>query len=427
MKILDEIHVMGRSSLNGSVSIQGSKNAALPMMAASLMHKGLSVLRGCPRISDVFCMEEILKDLGAVTWWEGHDLYLDCTEADGIQIPAAYTGRMRSSVILLAPVLSRNHSCRIGYPGGCVIGKRPIDLHLMALRHLGAEIEEQEAYLSAYCGKFMGKEIVFPHSSVGATQQAVLAAVCACGETHVYGCAREPEVVWLCRYLETMGAKIQGVGTEHLYIQGVGELGPGKFQIPPDRIVAGTYLCAAAAARSRITLENVPMGELESFLEVYRKMGGQYEGKSGTLRVNGERVCSPVPLVETGIYPGFPTDLQAPLMAVLAGIQGVSRIREKIFDDRFGSALQMRKMGAHIEISGNTAVICGTDTLKGCTTEAGDLRGGAALIIAALGAKGETCIRRTEFISRGYEHICEDLEALGCRIWQSSGKGNERI
>ena len=217
------------------------------------------------------------------------------------------------------------------------------------------------------------------------------------------------------------------VGTEHLYIQGVRELGPGKFQIPPDRIVAGTYLCAAAAARSRITLENVPVGELESFLEVYRKMGGQYEGKSGTLRINGERVCSPVPLVETGIYPGFPTDLQAPLMAVLAGIHGVSRIREKIFDDRFGSALQMRKMGAHIEITGNTAVICGTDTLKGCTTEAGDLRGGAALIIAALGAKGETCIRGTEFISRGYEHICEDLEALGCRIWQSSGKGNERI
>ena len=424
---MDEIHVMGRSSLGGSISIQGSKNAALPMMAASLMHKGLSVLKGCPRISDVFCMEEILKGLGAVIWWKGHDLYLDCTEADGTQIPAVYTGRMRSSVILLASVLSRNHSCQIGYPGGCVIGKRPIDLHLMALRCLGAEIEEEETHLSAYCGRFCGKEIIFPHSSVGATQQAVLAAVCACGETHLYGCAREPEVVWLCRYLETMGAKMEGVGTGHLFIRGVRELGPGRFQIPPDRIVAGTYLCAAAAARSRITLKNVPEGELESFLEVYRKMGGQYEGKSGTLRVNGERVCNPVPLVETGIYPGFPTDLQAPLMAVLAGIQGVSRIREKIFDDRFGSAFQMRKMGAHIEITGNTAIICGTDALKGCVTDAGDLRGGAALIIAALGAEGETCIRGTEFISRGYEHICEDLEALGCQIWQSSGKGNEHI
>ena len=421
MKILDEIHVMGRSSLNGSVSIQGSKNAALPMMAASLMHKGLSVLRGCPRISDVFCMEEILKDLGAVTWWEGHDLYLDCTGADGIQIPAAYTGRMRSSVILLAPVLSRNHSCRIGYPGGCVIGKRPIDLHLMALRHLGAEIEEQEAYLSAYCGKFMGKEIVFPHSSVGATQQAVLAAVCACGETHVYGCAREPEVVWLCRYLETMGAKIQGVGTEHLYIQGVRELGPGKFQIPPDRIVAGTYLCAAAAARSRITLENVPVGELESFLEVYRKMGGQCHRIGGKLIVNGKNAGFPLELLETDVYPGFPTDLQSPAMAVLATIPGVSRIREKIFEDRYKLASWLCHMGAKIEIRDGIAVIHGGYPLKGCTVEAEELRGGAALVIAALAAEGVTSIRGCSFIERGYEHICEDLTALGGLLIKDRG------
>lgn len=413
---MDEIHVMGRSSLNGSVSIQGSKNAALPMMAASLMHKGLSVLRGCPRISDVFCMEEILKDLGAVTWWEGHDLYLDCTEADGIQIPAAYTGRMRSSVILLAPVLSRNHSCRIGYPGGCVIGKRPIDLHLMALRHLGAEIEEQEAYLSAYCGKFMGKEIVFPHSSVGATQQAVLAAVCACGETHVYGCAREPEVVWLCRYLETMGAKIQGVGTEHLYIQGVRELGPGKFQIPPDRIVAGTYLCAAAAARSRITLENVPVGELESFLEVYRKMGGQYEWKSGKLIANGAGIQFSVPFLETEAYPGFPTDLQSPLLAVLTTVPGISRIRENIFENRFKICSELTKMGAHIEVRGSEVKICGS-RLKGCRLRAEELRGGAALVIAALAADGESVIEGVPFIRRGYEDICRDLRYLQAEIY----------
>lgn len=386
------------------------------MMAASLMHKGLSVLRGCPRISDVFCMEEILKDLGAVTWWEGHDLYLDCTEADGIQIPAAYTGRMRSSVILLAPVLSRNHSCRIGYPGGCVIGKRPIDLHLMALRHLGAEIEEQEAYLSAYCGKFMGKEIVFPHSSVGATQQAVLAAVCACGETHVYGCAREPEVVWLCRYLETMGAKIQGVGTEHLYIQGVGELGPGKFQIPPDRIVAGTYLCAAAAARSRITLENVPVGELESFLEVYRKMGGQYEWKSGKLIANGAGIQFSVPFLETEAYPGFPTDLQSPLLAVLTTVPGISRIRENIFENRFKICSELTKMGAHIEVRGSEVKICGS-RLKGCRLRAEELRGGAALVIAALAADGESVIEGVPFIRRGYEDICRDLRYLQAEIY----------
>ena len=424
---MDRIHIAGGKPLHGSIRIQGSKNAALPMMAAALLYPGISILRNCPKIADVFCMKEILITLGAKIWWEEHDLYLDCTEIEKNAIPGKYTEKMRSSVILLGPLLGRTGKASMGYPGGCVIGKRPIDLHLYALRKFGAHIDEGQKYLEASCRKLLGTEVFFAGRSVGATEQAILTAVLAEGQTRIYNCAREPEVIWLCRFLKKMGAKIQGEGTDEIQIMGKCCLKGGDMQVPPDRIVAGTYLCAAAATRGKIEIQNAPQDELAAFLEVYRKMGGQYEGKSGTLRVNGERVCSPVPLVETGIYPGFPTDLQAPLMAVLAGIQGVSRIREKIFDDRFGSALQMRKMGAHIEITGNTAVICGTDTLKGCTTEAGDLRGGAALIIAALGAKGETCIRRTEFISRGYEHICEDLEALGCRIWQSSGKGNERI
>ena len=188
MKILDEIHVMGKCSLSGEIFIQGSKNAALPMMAASLMHRGLSVLKGCPKISDVFCMEEILRSLGAVTWWEDHDLYLDCTDADKTEIPEVYTGRMRSSVILLGAVLARNKRCRIGYPGGCIIGKRPIDLHLMALRTLGADICETVSGLEAECIRFRGGEIFFEKSSVGATQQAMLAAVLAQGETKLYNC-----------------------------------------------------------------------------------------------------------------------------------------------------------------------------------------------------------------------------------------------
>lgn len=424
---LDEIHVIGGNCLKGSITVQGSKNTVLPIMAASLLQREICVLRGCPRILDVCYMEEILHILGVVTWWKGHDLYLDCSKVCGMEIASEYTGRMRCSVILLGALLGRNQRGVIGYPGGCVIGKRPIDLHLYALKSLGAIISEKNGKIQADCKKLKGQEINFPDRSVGATEQALLAAVLAEGETVLRNCAREPEITWLCRFLQKMGARIWHEKEGCIRVQGVTSLHGTEMLIPADRIVTGTYLCAAAASRGSVTVENAPEGEMEAFLEVYRKMGGQYEGKSGTLRINGERVCSPVPLVETGIYPGFPTDLQAPLMAVLAGIQGVSRIREKIFDDRFGSALQMRKMGAHIEITGNTAVICGTDTLKGCTTEAGDLRGGAALIIAALGAKGETCIRGTEFISRGYEHICEDLEALGCRIWQSSGKGNERI
>ena len=259
---MDEIHVTGKASLSGEIFIQGSKNAALPMIAASLMHRGLSILRGCPRISDVFCMEEILKSLGAVTWWDDHDLYLDCSCADGTEIPAVYTGRMRSSIILAGAVLARNRKCRIGYPGGCTIGKRPIDLHLMALRALGADVRENASGLDGECVRFEGQDIVFPKSSVGAAQQAILAAVLAKGVTHLYNCAKEPEVFWLCRYLKTMGALIEGEETGEITIRGVDELKGGDYRIPPDRIVAGTYLCAAAAARSKIILHDVPVEEI---------------------------------------------------------------------------------------------------------------------------------------------------------------------
>ena len=275
MKNLTEIHVVGGKSLSGNISIQGSKNAALPMMAAALMHRGLSILKGCPKISDVFCMEEILENLGAVTWWENHDLYLDCTNADKTEIPGEFTRRMRSSVILLSAILARNHSCRMGYPGGCVIGKRPIDIHLMVLKKLGAVIREEKSGLKGKCIGFTGGYICFPRVSVGATQQAVMASVLAEGETVLENCAKEPEVVWLCRFLKSMGANIKGEGTKQIRICGVNRLESGNFVIPPDRIVAGTYICAAAAARSEITLSRVPVEEMKAFLEVYPTRGGQ--------------------------------------------------------------------------------------------------------------------------------------------------------
>ena len=305
-----------------------------------------------------------MKSLGAVTWWDDHDLYLDCSCADGTEIPAVYTGRMRSSIILAGAVLARNRKCRIGYPGGCTIGKRPIDFHLMALRALGADVRENASGLDGECVRFEGQDIVFPKSSVGAAQQAILAAVLAKGVTHLYNCAKEPEVFWLCRYLKTMGALIEGEETGEITIRGVDELKGGDYRIPPDRIVAGTYLCAAAAARSKIILHDVPVEELQSFMEVYRKIGGQYQVNGGTLEVNGKNAVRPAVLVETEIYPGFPTDLQAPLMAVLTGAQGQSTIRENIFDRRFGSAFQMKKMGADISVSGNQAIIRGEKPLR---------------------------------------------------------------
>ncbi|MCD7866954.1 MAG: UDP-N-acetylglucosamine 1-carboxyvinyltransferase [Clostridiales bacterium] len=416
---MNEIRIVGGRPLSGTVAIQGSKNAALPMMAAALLSRGISVLRGCPKITDVFYMEEILWELGARTWWERHDLYLDCRKAEKTRISAAFSVRMRSSALLLGPLLARNGGARIGYPGGCVIGKRPVDLHLYALRALGARFVEAEEEICAVCPLKNGErrlqsgEIRFEKNSVGATEQAILAAAAAKGNSVIYGCAREPEIVWLCRWLRNMGARIRGEGTRCIFIQGVDFLKPGDMQVPPDRIVAGNYLCAAAVTRSRICLENVPVHELDAFLSVYRKIGGQYTWKSGKLIADARAVGRPVPFLRTEAYPGFPTDLQSPMMAVLATIPGESRIREEIFEDRYKAAAQLSRMGARIRIRGKDAWIRGGYPLQGCEVAAEDLRGGAALVLAALGAQGITGISGCSHIHRGYEHICGDLNALG--------------
>lgn len=418
---MDEIRVTGGRPLRGSVWVQGSKNSALPMMAAALLHRGVSVLRGCPEIADVFCMEKILKGLGAVTWWNGKNLYLDCSRADRTEISAENTGKMRSSVILLGAMLGRNQRGFMGYPGGCVIGKRPIDLHVYVLEKLGASVTEGKNCIYAFCGGLKGTGICFPKSSVGATEQGILAAVLAEGETVLSNCACEPEIVWLCRYLKGMGARIAGEGSHCIRITGVKNLRGGDMKVPPDRIVAGTYLCAAAATRGKIMIENPPWGELDAFLKVYGKIGGQYEGKSGKLLADGSGVGVPVPFLETEVYPGFPTDLQSPLLAVLATIPGESHIRENIFEDRFKLAGELNRMGAAVMVSGRDAWIRGTDCLSGCRVTAEELRGGAALLVAALAARGETVLEGYSYIRRGYEHICADLAALGGRITEKTG------
>lgn len=417
MKDLDDrILIEGGRPLKGNVSIQGSKNAALPMMAASLLHRGTSVLKGCPKIADVFCMEEILRNLGAKTWWEEEDLYLDCTDADGSEIGADHTGRMRSSVVLLGAMLARGKKGSIGYPGGCVIGKRPVDMHLFVLQKLGARIVEEEKALFAECDCLQGNFVDFPKRSVGATEQGILCAVLAKGETILKNCACEPEIRWLCRYLRSMGAKMEGEGTDRIRIRGVRELSGGCMQVPPDRIVAGTYICAAGITRSEITLENVEEEELGAFLEVYGKMGGQYKGNSGKLIVNGKGIHRPVQYLETGVYPGFPTDLQSQMMAVLTTVPGESHIVEQIFEDRYKIAKELIHMGADIRIRGKEAVIFGGSPLHGCKVQARELRGGAALILGALGARGVTILEGYSFVQRGYAHICEDLNRLGASV-----------
>ena len=386
------------------------------MMAASVLHDGVTVLEGCPRISDVCFMTEILKCLGAQIRWEGHTLFIDGSGINASVIPAIYGVQMRSSVTLMGSLLGRMHRFEMPFPGGCVIGKRPVDLHIQVLRSLGAKVEEKDGVLRASCESPEGFCHVFKKKSVGATENAILAAVRAKGKTRLSGCSVEPEIIWLCRFLEAMGVTIRGVGTEHLMITGTVRLKDTAFEVPADRIVAGTYLMAGAATRGQIILEHAPVDEMTSILDAYKKMGGQYEVSSGKLVADSRGVQKPLPYIETDVYPGLPTDLQSPLLAVLAGIPGSSHVRETVFEDRYKIVPQLNRMGASISVSGRDAFVEGKPGLHGEKVSARELRGGAALVIAALSALGESQVLNRHYIERGYEDICKDIRSLGGEI-----------
>lgn len=409
----DGIYIEGGKPLTGSVYIQGSKNAALPMMAAALLHEGVTVLHNCPHISDVYCMELILQHLGVKSFWRGNSLYLDASKLTGCNISSELGCRMRSSIVVMGALLGRMHKAMLPFPGGCVIGSRPIDFHLEALKCLGVFIREECGVLICEGEPTGNTCILFPRSSVGASQNAILAAVKAKGTTRIEGCAQEPEVVWLCRLLCSMGANIQGIGTKVLSIEGVTQLYDTEIHVPADRIVAGTYLCACAATRGNIIIENPPVTEMEAILTVYKKIGGQCKVNGGKLSLCSQGPLRALDYVETAIYPGFPTDLQSPLLAVLAGVEGKSHIRESIFEDRFKAVSQLRRMGAQIRVAQQHAYIDGQPFLYGSNVCANELRGGAALVIAGLGARGTTFIGNRHFIERGYAHICEDMRRLG--------------
>ena len=409
------IRITGQIPLDGEVRIQGSKNAALPVMAAALLNRGTTVLKACPRITDVFLMEKILRGLGAGTRWQGDSLEISACQISGCQVERELGEKMRSSIVLLGSLLGRCKEAVLPFPGGCVIGARPIDLHLRALEALGAEFAEQDGRLYGRTGKMKGGTILFPKSSVGATENAVLAAVCGEGTSVIRGCSREPEVGWLCRFLNQAGGRISGIGTSCLVIQGVQKLHDTVFTIPPDRIAAGTYVCASAVTRGKGILIEPPVKEMKALLRAYEKIGGQYVYNSGKLFLCSQKASRPIQWLETQIYPGFPTDLQSIFLAVLACAEGDSRIKECIFEDRFKVVSQLRRMGAHIEVEEQTARVRG-GTLRGTRVKAEELRGGAALVIAGLGAQGETYVENREFMERGYEDICRDLNCLGARV-----------
>lgn len=415
---MGEIWIEGGKALHGEITIQGSKNAVLPMMAASLLQEGTVILHGCPKIADVLMMEKILQSLGAKTKWEENSLYLDCSKIQGVTILEQHAESMRSSVLLLGSMLVRKRKIEISYPGGCRIGKRPIDLHLDILRKMGACVEEKNGMLIICCHvSLQGIEAEFPFSSVGATENSILAAVGAKGISRLYNCAIEPEIVHLCMFLKKMGAKIKGIGTKNLEICGGAPLSPVEYQVPADRIVAGTYLYAAAASRGNCVLHKAPIKEMQSVLSIYEKMGGQWEYNSGKLKANAENVRFPVEHLQTASYPGFPTDMQSILMSVLLTIPGKSCICESIFENRFQIVPQLQRMGGKVWADGNCAWIEGGHSLEGKTVEARELRGGAALVVAGLTAKGITRIQNAHYIERGYEELHKRIQELNGKIW----------
>ena len=417
--------IEGGRRLNGRVRVQGSKNAALPMMAASLLQKGTVILKRCPRIDDVRCMEEILRYTGARTWWRGEDLFLDCQDIVTGNIPGAYGDKMRSSVFLLGSLLPRLGSAFVSYPGGCTIGPRPVDLHLAVLRKLGAELCETEDGIRGEAVKLKGCGHCFPRVSVGATENGILAAVLAEGETCLRNCAREPEILHLCRFLRRMGASIRGEETGTIRIRGKQALHPAEMEVPADRIAAGTYLLAGAATRGTVALEGAPAEEMGALLELYGKIGGQYKVKGGTLFTDSGGIGAIPVRAATGSYPAFPTDLQSPLAAVCATLKGCSRIRETIFEDRYQAALEMRKLGARVNVENGELVVRGGN-LRGARLQAADLRGGAALILAGLAASGITEIGNSRYVERGYESIEGDLSRLGAAVVRIGGSRNKQ-
>lgn len=413
---MGDITVRGGIPLYGKLYVQGSKNAALPILAAAILHEGISVIHNCPHILDVENTVQILLEMGCSVEWHGNSLTIFAGTIQNTEISSEYAAQMRSSVIFLGSLLGRMGSAALPLPGGCTIGKRPIDLHLNSLKRMGAKIEEEKEILFAKAQNIHGADIRLRFPSVGTTENIILAAVLAEGTTRIFNAAREPEITELCRFLKGKGAKIRGEGTDRIVIEGVKKLKDSEFVLMSDRIVAGTYLMAAMSAGGMISLEHAPVCQMAAQFKVLESMGAQLQIGKDKIVMSAPKRPRALREVATQPYPGFPTDLQSQLLAVLCRARGKSRIIENIFEDRYQIVPQLKKMGAQIDTAAQEAWITGTQCLSGTEVHACELRGGAALIIAGLGAAGETTVKESHFIFRGYEDICGDLRKLGAVI-----------
>lgn len=412
---MEKFVIEGGRPLYGEIEIQSAKNAVLPLLAASVLTEERIVIHNCPRITDVLNMAQILEELGCRTSFTDGALTVDPSDAANHEIPAALAKELRSSVFMLGSVLSRFGRARIAYPGGCDIGLRPIDLHLGGLRRLGVRIEEEGGYINCTCGKMRGADIVLGCPSVGATENIMLAAVKAEGTTVIRNAAKEPEIADLQNFVNRMGGRISGGGSSTVIVEGVKSLHGAEYTPVSDRIEAGTFLIASAMCGGELALKNARAENLSALLDKLREISCKIHAIDDKIYIKSGARFSPK-LIETSPYPGFPTDLQAPMTALACICGGSTVVVENLFETRFKHVSELIRMGADITVRGRSAFVRGVSRLHGADVCAGDLRGGAALALAAVSAEGRSTVTDLRHIDRGYSEFEYKLRGAGARI-----------
>ncbi|MFO7577433.1 MAG: UDP-N-acetylglucosamine 1-carboxyvinyltransferase [Pelovirga sp.] len=414
---MDKIVIKGGVPLHGEIEVSGAKNSALPLLFATLLTAGVSQISNVPVLRDITTAAKLLRELGAVVELKDHHCCVDSRQIQSIEASYDLVKTMRASVLVLGPLLARFGHARVSLPGGCAIGARPINLHLKGLEALGAQIRIDHGYVEATAPRLRGARISLDMPTVGGTENLLMAAALAQGETVLENAAREPEVVQLADALNAMGAKIAGAGTAIVHIQGVDQLAPLDCRVIPDRIEAGTFMIAAAITAGNVLIRGAVRGDQEALISKLTEAGATITEEDGGLRVVGPRCLRAVD-IRTSVFPGFPTDMQAQFMALMTQATGTSRISETVFENRFMHVCELQRMGADIQIEGNSAIIRGTSQLTGAPVMATDLRASASLILAGLAAENTTEVSRIYHLDRGYEQIEKKLAALGARVWR---------
>ncbi len=414
---MSELVVSGGRKLSGSIRVNGAKNAVLPLLAATVLINGKTVLHNCPYLSDVEACLKILEELGCKCKYQDHVIEVDSSGLNNFSIPEKLMREMRSSIVFLGAILSRCNRAVLSMPGGCEIGPRPIDLHLKSLREMGVLIDEEFGVLNCKCSEqIKGCNITLLIPSVGATENIILAAVLASGTTVIRNAAREPEIENLCNFLIKSGAKITGHGTGIIRIEGVKKLKPCEFYIMPDRIEASTYIACCAVTGGSISLKNIELEHIKTVINCFASMGCVFKTFENELVVFAPKKLNNFDTISTMAYPGFPTDSGSIIISSATVAKGTSVLVENIFENRFKFVDELKRLGANIKIVGKAAIVSGVDYLTGAGVQCTDLRGGAALVVAGLCAHGTTSIRNIYHLDRGYERIEESLQKLGADI-----------